>query len=126
MGKLMRVTRGAAFLLAVNIRPRSLTVGNWFGIEASAINKKMVWAPASVARGFGALSDGTEVQYLYTGVYNSKAESAIRWDDPPIAIEWPIRHSSISDKDRNATTLVDWLASQDTRYFTCTEQATIA
>ena len=91
MGKLMRVTRGTAFLVAVDLRVGSPTLGKWCGIEASPENRKQVWAPASFARGFCALSDGVEVEYLCTGIYNSKAESAIRWDDPDVGIEWPVK-----------------------------------
>jgi len=69
MGKLMRVTRGVAFLVAVDVRPGSPTVGKWFGIEVSGENRKLVWAPATFARGFCALSDDIEVQYLCTGVF---------------------------------------------------------
>lgn len=111
MGKLMRVTRGRAFLVAVDVRPGSPTVGKWVGIEASTENRKQVWAPATFARGFCALTEEVEVQYLCTGVYNSKAESAIRWDDPEIGIEWPIKPSLISEKDRKAQTLREWLES---------------
>jgi dTDP-4-dehydrorhamnose 3,5-epimerase len=126
MGKLMRVTRGAAFLVAVDVRVGSPTVGKWFGIEASADNRKLVWAPASFARGFCALSDDVEVQYLCTGVYNSKAESAIRWDDADIGIEWPIQPQIISEKDRKAQTLAQWLASADAQHFAYTGQAVSA
>jgi dTDP-4-dehydrorhamnose 3,5-epimerase len=113
----MRVTRGAAFLVAVDVRSGSPTVGKWFGIEVSAENRKLVWAPASFARGFCALTDDVEVQYLCTGVYNSKAESAIRWDDPEIGIAWPLQPQTISEKDREAQTLAEWLASADARHF---------
>ncbi|HXM94414.1 MAG TPA: dTDP-4-dehydrorhamnose 3,5-epimerase [Candidatus Dormibacteraeota bacterium] len=123
MGKLMRVTRGTAFLVAVDARRGSPSVGKWVGIEASAENRKQVWAPASFARGFCALSDDVEVQYLCTGVYNSKAESAIRWDDPEIGVDWPIKPSLISEKDRKAQTLKDWLESADARHFAYAEQA---
>src|SRR5215471_3081551 len=82
MGKLMRVTRGAAFLAAVDLRIGSPTLGRWVGVEATPENRRQVWAPASFARGFCALADDTEVQYKCTGTYNGKAESAIRWDDP--------------------------------------------
>jgi dTDP-4-dehydrorhamnose 3,5-epimerase len=122
MGKLMRVTRGVAFLVAVDVRLGSPTAGKWVGIEASAKNKKLVWAPADFARGFCALSDDVEVQYLCTGVYNSKAESAIRWNDPEIAIEWPIRPKTISEKDQKAQTLADWLASADAQHFAYSEK----
>lgn len=122
MGKLMRVTRGTAFLVAVDVRPGSPTVGKWVGIEASAENRRQVWAPASFARGFCALTDA-EVQYLCTGVYNSKAESAIRWDDPDIKIAWPITPTLISEKDRKAQTLREWLGSAAAQHFAYGKQS---
>jgi dTDP-4-dehydrorhamnose 3,5-epimerase len=118
MGKLMRVTHGAAFLVAVDLRVGSPTLGKWVGIEATAENRKQVWAPASFARGFCALTDDVEVQYKCSGVYNPGAESAIRWDDPQIGIEWPFADVIISEKDRSAPTLAQWLASPNARYFT--------
>ena len=123
MGKLMRVTRGAAFLVAVDLRLGSPTLGKWQGIEATPENRKQVWAPASFARGFCALTDDVEVQYKCTGTYNAKAESAIRWDDPAIGIEWPLRDVIVSEKDRNAQTLAAWLASPSARHFTYGAQA---
>src|SRR6266852_4031324 len=123
MGKLMRVTRGTAFLVAVDVRPGSPTVGEWVGLEASAENRRQVWAPASFARGFSALSEDVEVQYLCTGVYNSKAESAIRWDDPDIGIAWPVNPTLISEKDRKAQTLKEWLGSADAQHFAYGKQA---
>ncbi len=118
MGKLMRVTRGVAFVVAVDLRIGSPTLGKWVGIEATAENRKQVWAPASFARGFCALSDDVEVQYKCTGTYNPKTESAIRWNDPAVGIEWPVRDVIISEKDRNAPTLAEWLASPNARRFT--------
>ena len=117
MGKLMRVTRGAAYLVAVDLRLGSPTLGKWVGIESTAENRKQVWAPASFARGFCALTDDVEVQYKCTGTYNGKAESGIRWDDPEIGIEWPVRDVIISEKDRRAQTLAEWLASPNARHF---------
>jgi dTDP-4-dehydrorhamnose 3,5-epimerase len=113
MGKLMRVTRGAAFLVAVDIRKGSPTVGQWAGLEVSDDNKKQVWAPYGFARGFCALTDDCEVQYKCTGIYNSKAESGIYFADPEIGIRWPIDPAVavISEKDRNAQTLAQWLES---------------
>jgi dTDP-4-dehydrorhamnose 3,5-epimerase len=122
MGKLMRVTAGSAFLVAVDIRKASPTLGKWVGIEASAENRRQVWAPAGFARGFCALSDGTEIQYKCTGIYNSKAESAIRWNDPAIGIQWPLEDVTVSDKDRNAATLAEWLRSPDADNFRYSEQ----
>ena len=121
MGKLMRVTRGTAFVVAVDLRLGSPTLGRWFGTEASPENRRQVWAPASFARGFLALSEDVEVQYLCTGVYNSKAESGIRWDDPDIGIAWPVMPSLISEKDRKAQTLKEWLQSPHAKHFTYAE-----
>jgi dTDP-4-dehydrorhamnose 3,5-epimerase len=117
MGKLMRVTAGAAFLVAVDIRKGSSTLGKWVGIEATPENRRCVWAPAGFARGFCSLSDGTEIQYKCTGLYSNKAESAIQWDDPTIGIQWPLRDVIVSEKDRNARTLSQWLASSDSDHF---------
>lgn len=111
MGKLMRVSYGAAFLVAVDIRKGSPTVGRWHGIEVSAENKKQVWAPAGFARGFCVLSDSAEIQYKCTAIYNSKGEAGIRWDDPQAGVQWPIEDGIISEKDRTAQTLGEWLSS---------------
>ena len=117
MGKLMRVTYGSAFLVAVDIRKGSPTLGKWFGTEVSAANKKQVWAPAGFARGFCVLSDFAEIQYKCTGIYNDKAESGIRWDDPEIGIEWPEKDAELSGKDRVAQSLAEWLASANSEHF---------
>jgi len=117
MGKLMRVTLGSAFLVAVDIRKGSPTLGKWAGVEASAENRRQMWAPAGFARGFCVLSDVAEIQYKCTGLYNNKAESGIRWDDPEIGIDWPIRDVTLSDKDRNAQTLAQWLARPESANF---------
>jgi dTDP-4-dehydrorhamnose 3,5-epimerase len=117
MGKIMRVTAGAAFLVAVDIRKGSPTLGKWVGVEASAQNRRAVWAPAGFARGFCSLSDGTEIQYKCTGIYNGNAESGILWNDPAIGIEWPLTDVTISEKDRKARTLKEWLLSPESDNF---------
>jgi dTDP-4-dehydrorhamnose 3,5-epimerase len=120
MGKLMRVTLGSAFLVAVDIRKDSPTFGKWIGIEASAENRRQVWAPAGFARGFCVLSEFAEIQYKTTGLYNSKGESGILWNDPAIGIEWPLPAAEIqlSEKDMKAQTLAQWLATPDSANFT--------
>lgn len=110
MGKLMRVTLGSAFLVAVDIRRGSPTVGEWVGIEASAENRRQVYAPAGFARGFCVLSEMAEIQYKCTGIYNNKGESGIRWNDPAVGVEWPVKDPILSDKDKAAQTLTEWLA----------------
>jgi dTDP-4-dehydrorhamnose 3,5-epimerase len=117
MGKLMRVTSGSAFLVAVDIRKGSPTLGQWCGLEVSAANKKQVWAPAGFARGFCVLSDVCEIQYKCTGVYNPKAEGGIRWNDPEIGIQWPTQNPLLSAKDARAPTLREWLAMADSEHF---------
>jgi len=117
MGKLMRVTMGSAFLVAVDIRKGSPTLGKWVGVEASAENRRQAWAPAGFARGFCVLSDIAEIQYKCTGIYNNKGESGIRWDDPEIGIEWPIQDVLLSEKDRNAQTLAQWLSRPESGNF---------
>ncbi len=113
MGKLMRVTSGAAFLVAVDIRKGSPTLGKWFGLEVSAENKKQVWAPYGFARGFCALTDQCEVQYKCTGIYNAQGEGSIHVSDPQIGVQWPVDLSKalLAERDRNAQTLAEWLAS---------------
>lgn len=111
MSKLMRVTRGAAFLVAVDIRKGSPTLGQWFGMEVTADNKKQVYAPYGFARGFCALTDECEVQYKCTGIYNSGAESGVYYMDPEIGIGWPLTDVTVSGKDAKAQSLKEWLAS---------------
>lgn len=117
MAKLMRVSHGTAFLVAVDIRKGSPTLGQWAGVVASDENRRQVWAPAGFARGFCVLSDFAEIQYKCTGIYNNKAESGIRWNDPRIGIEWPLSDVQLSDKDRNAQTLAQWLARPESDNF---------
>ena len=117
MGKLMRVTLGSAYLVAVDIRKGSPTLGSWFGIEVSAENKKQVWAPAGFARGFCVLSEFAEIQYLCTGIYNGKAESGIRWDDPAIGVAWPVTNPVLSKKDAASQMLAEWLKRPESDNF---------
>jgi dTDP-4-dehydrorhamnose 3,5-epimerase len=117
MGKLMRVSLGSAFLVAVDIRKGSPTLGKWFGVEVSAENRRQVWAPAGFARGFCVLTEVAEIQYKCTGLYNSKAESGIRWDDPDIGIRWPLSDVQLSEKDGKAQLLAQWLTRPESDYF---------
>ena len=117
MGKLMRVTRGKAFLVAVDIRKKSKTIGEWVGMEISEDDKTQIWAPAGFARGFCALSDIVEIQYKCTGTYNSKCESGILWNDSKIGIKWPIKNPKLSEKDKNAQILDKWLEKEESNNF---------
>lgn len=117
MGKLMRVPNGRAFLVAVDIRKGSPTLGQWYGVEASAENRIQVWAPAGFARGFCVLSEFAEVQYKCTGIYNPRGESGILWNDPEIGIDWPADEPILSAKDKNAQTLGQWLERPESENF---------
>jgi len=118
-GKLMRVVTGRAFMVAVDVRPGSPTLGQHVAVEGSAEAPVLFWAPASFARGFCALSDVTEVEYFCTGAYNAACESGIRWDDPTLGIPWPVAAAEAqqSPKDAGAGMLADWLARPESAAF---------
>ena len=116
-GKLMRVVTGRAFMVAVDIRPGSPTLGRHVAVEGSADEPLLFWAPAPFARGFCALSDVAEIEYFCTAPYNARAESGIRWDDPAIGISWPVAEPVLSAKDAQAPTLAEWLAGPDSARF---------
>jgi dTDP-4-dehydrorhamnose 3,5-epimerase len=117
MGKLMRVTVGTAFVVAVDIRKGSPTLGHWYGEEISAKSRLQVWAPAGFARGFCVLSDYAEVQYKCTAIYSPATESGILWNDPAVGIEWPLSEPKLSDKDASAQTLAQWLERPESDHF---------
>lgn len=109
MAKLMRVTIGTVYLVAVDIRKGSPTLGQWFGVEASAENRRQVFAPPGFARGFCVLSEVAELQYKCTAIYNKHGEGGIRWNDPAIGIAWPVDEPILSEKDTLAPTLAEFL-----------------
>jgi dTDP-4-dehydrorhamnose 3,5-epimerase len=98
-GKLVRVTRGRVWDVAVDIRGGSSTFGKWHGFELSAANRLMFWIPPGFAHGFVALDEGTELQYKCTAEYAPASEGGIRWDDPTLGIEWPLKGAVVSEKD---------------------------
>ncbi|MCG9879252.1 MAG: dTDP-4-dehydrorhamnose 3,5-epimerase [Bacteroidia bacterium] len=118
MAKLMRVTQGEAFLVAVDIRIGSPSFGKWHGEFVSDKNRRLVYAPAGFARGFGVISETAEIQYKCTGIYNKNAEAGILWNDPAIGIEWPIIEPTLSAKDKVAPTLSEWLNDPRSKHFT--------
>ncbi|MCF3191595.1 dTDP-4-dehydrorhamnose 3,5-epimerase [Pseudomonas bubulae] len=104
-GKLVRVVKGAAFDVAVDIRKDSPTYKKWVAVELSSDNKKMLWIPKGFAHGFLALEEGTEFLYKTTDYYDPSSEQSIRWDDQAFAIDWPVDNDLIvSLKDSNAPT----------------------
>jgi len=105
MTKLIRCTLGRIFDVAVDLRVRSATFGNWFGIELGADNKKQLLVPVGFAHGFACVSDVCEVQYKQTAFYRPDTEAGISWNDPDIAIEWPIQEPILSKRDQNGMSL---------------------
>lgn len=104
-GKLVRVVQGRVWDVAVDIRPDSKTYGEWVGVELSAENKTMFWIPEGFAHGFISLEDNTQFLYKTTNYYNKESEGTIIWNDPTLAIDWPLAEVDevlVSDKDQVA------------------------
>ena len=106
-GKLVRVTRGRVFDVAVDIRRDSPTYGRWVGAELSGENHRQLWVPPGLAHGFLVLSESADFLYKTTDYYAPQAEGSVRWDDPAIAIAWPEIGSApvLSPKDAAAPLL---------------------
>lgn len=108
-GKLVRVVSGAVFDVAVDLRRSSPTFGQWFGVELSAENHRMLWVPEGFAHGFLTLRDGTDFLYKCRGAYDPSSEHSLAWDDPDVGIEWPLDGIDpiVSAKDAQGTPLAD-------------------
>jgi dTDP-4-dehydrorhamnose 3,5-epimerase len=105
-GKLVRVTAGEIYDVAVDIRRSSATFGKWAAVVLSASNKKMCWVPPGFAHGFLVVSDHAEVQYKTTDYWAPQHERCIVWNDPDLAIPWPLKGEPIlSQKDRTGLSL---------------------
>jgi dTDP-4-dehydrorhamnose 3,5-epimerase len=100
-GKLVRVTAGAVFDVVVDLRQGSPTFGRWVGTELSAQNRRQVWIPAGFAHGFAVTSDSAECLYKTTDYWSPDDERTLQWNDPALAIDWPLAGPPIvSAKDR--------------------------
>jgi len=107
-GKLVRVVRGAVFDVAADIRPESPTCGRWVGVELTAANRRQLWVPPGLAHGFLVLSEEAEFLYKTTDFYAPSCERCLRWDDPTLAIRWPLTAPPLlSPRDAAAPTLGD-------------------
>jgi dTDP-4-dehydrorhamnose 3,5-epimerase len=101
--KLVQVLQGAVFDVAVDIRPNSPNYLNWVGVELSAQNHHQLFIPEGFAHGFITLSDTAMLAYACSREYSPEADASIAWDDPEIAIDWPVSPVSLSDKDSEAS-----------------------
>lgn len=108
-GKLMRVVRGEIWDVAVDIRRGSPSFGRHVGERLSSENFRQLYIPPGFAHGFVVLSEEAEVEYKCTAFYDPGDEFAIRWDDPQLAIPWPVESPELSEKDRAAPPLADVL-----------------
>jgi dTDP-4-dehydrorhamnose 3,5-epimerase len=108
-GKLVRVTAGAVFDVAVDIRPQSPSYGTWVGEILSAENRRQLWIPAGLAHGFLVVSDSAEFLYKTTDFYAPQYEKCIRWDDPSLQIAWPLdgKQPQLSGKDAQGQLFLD-------------------
>lgn len=97
-GKLVSVLAGRIFDVAVDIRPNSPTYKKWVGVELSAENHHQLWVPAGLAHGFLTLEDNTQVLYKCTDYYHPESEKTLMWDDPSIAVDWPLDGQPIVSK----------------------------
>lgn len=102
-GKLVRCVDGKVFDVAVDIRRSSPTFGKWVGAMLSAENKHALWVPPGFAHGFLTLSETADFQYKCTDIYHPDSERTIRWDDPQVGIDWPVKDVEVqlSLKDRD-------------------------
>lgn len=106
-GKLVSVLEGEVFDVAVDIRRGSPTFGKWTAAVLSASNRRQLWVPEGFAHGFAVTSDTALFHYLVTAPYDRAADASLRWDDAALAIDWPIRTPSLSDKDARAPLLAE-------------------
>jgi len=106
-GKLVRVSRGEVFDVAADIDPQSPTFARWAGVTLSDTNQRQLWIPPGYAHGFLVLSEVADFEYKCTDYYHPQSEVGVVWNDPDLAIEWPIESPALSSKDRALPTLAD-------------------
>ena len=116
-GKLVRVVAGEVFDVAVDLRKKSPTFGRWVGEHLSAENFKQIWIPEGFGHAFVVLSECAEFLYRTTDFWAPEHERCILWNDPEIAIEWPVKNPVLSEKDKYAQPLSQWLEKDEANYF---------
>ncbi len=109
-GKLVSVSLGRVFDVAVDIRPGSPTFGQWYGVELTQDNQWQLWVPPGMAHGFAVTSQVAHFHYKCTDYYCPEDEGGIRWNDPDLAVAWPVAQPLLSDKDRHTPLWREFLA----------------
>jgi len=115
--KLVRVSSGKVFAVAVDIRPDSSTFGRYESVELSSENHLQLYLPFGFAFGFCALSEEADVLYKLSVEHSDSGSGTIRWNDPDIGIEWPVAEGIVTEKDAVAPTLREWKESPEARHF---------
>jgi dTDP-4-dehydrorhamnose 3,5-epimerase len=109
-GKLVRAARGEIFSVAADINPRSATFGRWVGFTLSDVNHRQLWIPPGYAHGFAVVSEIADFEYKCTDYYDPGSETGVIWNDPDLAIAWPIKDPTLSEKDKRLPTLAELAA----------------
>jgi dTDP-4-dehydrorhamnose 3,5-epimerase len=111
-GKLVRAARGEIFSVAADIDPRSATFGRWVGVTLSDVNHRQLWIPPGYAHGFAVLSEIADFEYKCSDYYDPASEAGVIWNDPDLAIAWPIKDPTLSAKDKRWPTLAELAARE--------------
>ena len=115
-GKLVSVSLGNVFDVAVDIRPNSPTFGQWVGYELSAENQHQLWIAPGLAHGFAVLSEIAHFHYKCTEYYHPEVEACLRWNDPELGVVWPLEHPLLSENDKVSMSFAEYrenLRTQD-------------
>jgi len=105
--KLVRCAAGAIFDVAVDVRPNSPTFGKWEGFELNSQNRRMLYIPGGFAHGFQCLADNSEVFYQMSEFFFADLSRGVRWNDPTVAIKWPLPDPTLSEREKNLPLLAD-------------------
>jgi len=111
-GKLVRCSQGRVWDVAVDLRPDSPTFGRWEGFELDDASHRQVYVPPGFGHGFCVLSERADVSYKLTTYYEDAAELGVRWDDPTLAIRWPLEHPLVSKRDATNPSLAEFLKTR--------------
>lgn len=99
--KLVRCTRGGVYDVAIDLRPDSPTLGQWFAAELTAMNRRMLYVPTGLAHGYQTLEDETEISYQMSAPYHPEAAAGVRWNDPAFGVSWPLDVTVIAQRDNS-------------------------